>query len=270
MNHTTNASRPEGIPPQALTIAGSDSCGGAGIQADIKTMTLFGVQAATVLTAVTAQNTAGVHAVRGLDSQFVADQLDAVMDDLTVGAIKTGMLASAQLIETIADRLPDGKHPPLVLDPVMVATSGARLLESSAEKALIERLLPKACLITPNLPEAAVLTGLSEESPAEAMAERLLKAGCQAVLIKGGHRRDEQVVDQLFSGDGIIEFVHPRVAGELHGTGCSLSAAIAAGLAKGDSLAGATSTAIEWLHQRIQGRWLTRHGQIAMLDLAGR
>ncbi|MGY6589071.1 MAG: bifunctional hydroxymethylpyrimidine kinase/phosphomethylpyrimidine kinase [Wenzhouxiangella sp.] len=268
MHNTAPLVPPTPAPAQALSIAGSDSCGGAGIQADIKTMTLLGVEASTVLTAITAQNTRGVDAVLTLPASLVDQQLNAVLDDLDIRAIKTGMLSSEALVHAIAKRL--AQHPaiPLVLDPVMIATSGARLLEPAAEQAILEHLVPRAQLITPNLPEAAVLTGLDEDSPAESLAAALLDKGCQAVLIKGGHRRSGLVLDQLFFGDEQIAYTSARVDGELHGTGCTLAAGICAGLALGHDLPTATERAIEFLQQRIRQRWQTSPDGIAMLGFA--
>src|SRR5262245_22973478 len=176
--------------PIALTIAGSDSSGGAGIQADLKTFSAFGVYGASVLTALTAQNTRGVAAVDAVGASFVALQMEAVLSDLNVGAIKTGMLANARIVRTVADRLRADFARPIVVDPVMVATSGDVLLEPDAIDALKRQLVPMACLITPNLPEAARLLGVDEaasEAQAVAQAQVLLSLGCRAVLLKGGH-----------------------------------------------------------------------------------
>ncbi|MGY6631702.1 MAG: bifunctional hydroxymethylpyrimidine kinase/phosphomethylpyrimidine kinase [Wenzhouxiangella sp.] len=268
MHNTARHSTPPVGPAQALTIAGSDSCGGAGIQADIKTMTLLGVEASSVLTAITAQNTRGVDAVLTLPPDLIDQQLTAVISDLDIRAVKTGMLSSAAVVETVARRLAEHAAIPLVLDPVMVATSGARLLEPAAERAILSQLVPRAHLITPNLPEAAVLTGLDADSPAETLAAALMDLGCQAVLIKGGHRAGGLVLDQLFIGDEQIDFTSARVDGELHGTGCTLAAGICAGLALGHDLANATARAIEFLQRRIGQRWQTRPGGIAMLGFA--
>ena len=270
MHNTTPLETSPSRPAQALSIAGSDSCGGAGIQADIKTMTLLGVEASTVLTAITAQNTRGVDAVLTLPAELVDQQLRAVLSDLDIRAIKTGMLSSETLVRTIAERLSEQETIPLVLDPVMVATSGARLLEPAAEQAIRDHLVPRARLITPNLPEAAVLTGLSEDSPAEALAAALMNLGCQAVLIKGGHRRSGLVLDQLFTGNDQVDFTSARVDGELHGTGCTLAAGICASLALGHDLTTATARAIEFLQQRIGQRWQTEPDGIAMLGFASR
>ncbi len=268
MHNTASPSTSPAQPVQALSIAGSDSCGGAGIQADIKTMTLLGVEASTALTAITAQNTRGVDSVLTLPVELVDQQLTAVLGDLRIRAIKTGMLSSAPLIERIAKRLGEFPAIPLVLDPVIVATSGARLLDPAAEQAILDHLLPRARLITPNLPEAAALTGLSEDSPAETLAAALMDHGCEAVLIKGGHRQGGLVLDQLFIGTEQIDYTSSRVDGELHGTGCTLAAGICAGLALGHDLPLATARAIEFLQQRISQRWQTEPEGIAMLGFA--
>jgi hydroxymethylpyrimidine/phosphomethylpyrimidine kinase len=268
MNHKPDETLPLQPLGHALTIAGSDACGGAGIQADIKTMTCFGVEAASVLTAITAQNTLGVHGVRTLEVDFVLAQLDAVLDDLPVGAAKTGMLANAGIIEGLAGRLENRRELALVIDPVMVATSGARLLDESAETVLKERLLPLATLLTPNLPEARVLTGSPDDTPTEALAERLLAMGCKAVLIKGGHASGERVEDGLFTPQGHQRYSHPRLMVSVHGTGCALSAAITALLARGLSLEEAVGAAIDWLHALMPNCWKPRKGPLAMLPLA--
>ncbi|MGE0630305.1 MAG: bifunctional hydroxymethylpyrimidine kinase/phosphomethylpyrimidine kinase [Hyphomicrobiaceae bacterium] len=243
-------------PPIALTIAGSDSSGGAGIQADLKTFTALGIYGASVLTALTAQNTTGVSAVHTPPADFVRAQIKAVFDDLKVGAAKTGMLANAAIIEAVADELE--KHPgvPLVVDPVMVATSGDRLLDTAAVDVLIKRLLPRATLLTPNLPEAAALLGLPEATDietAEAQAQALVASGCRAVLVKGGHFEDSAAVDVLaIAGEPPVHISAPRIAtSNTHGTGCTLSAAIAALLADGLSLKDAVRGGKTYLSQAI-------------------
>ncbi len=248
-----------------LTVAGSDSCGGAGIQADLKTFTRHGVEGASVLTAITAQNTVGVTSVETLPPGFVRAQLDAVLADLPIRAAKTGMLANAPIIETLTEclsRLPEVK---LVIDPVMVATSGARLLDRNAEQALIEHLLPRAALITPNLPEAAALTGLPEDSRPERLAEVILATGCNAVLIKGGHGHGNRIEDLLVSASGHSTIAHERVDKRIHGTGCALSAAITARLGRGEELESAVHESIEWLQRMIADSWQPLKGELAML-----
>jgi hydroxymethylpyrimidine/phosphomethylpyrimidine kinase len=237
----------------ALTIAGSDSGGGAGIQADLKTFSALGVYGASVLTAVTAQNTVAVSDVHPIPNATVAAQLVAVLGDIRVDAIKIGMLGDASLIETVAGALADYRGP-MVLDPVMVAKSGARLLPDAARAALIAHLLPRADLLTPNLPEAAVLLGCAEARDDRAMQQqgaRLHEMGVGAVLMKGGHGRGETCTDWLI-GDEVIRLDAPRIATRnTHGTGCTLSSAIAAGLAQGLDLPEAVSSAHGWLHRAI-------------------
>jgi hydroxymethylpyrimidine/phosphomethylpyrimidine kinase len=240
----------------ALTIAGSDSGGGAGIQADLKTFSAFGVYGASVLTAITAQNTRAVTAVEAVSPAIVAAQVDAVLDDIRIDAIKIGMLGAPAMVEAVAGRL-RGRAQPVVLDPVMVAKSGAALLEAAAVAALRDRLLPLASVVTPNLPEAARLLRCAPAADAaemEAQGRRLLALGPAAVLIKGGHGRGAICADVLLVGDGpALVLEAPRVATRnTHGTGCSLSAAIAAGLAKGQRLPDAVRAAHAWLQGAIR------------------
>jgi len=242
--------------PVALSIAGSDSGGGAGVQADLKSFSALGVYGATVLSALTAQNTRTVSAIHDVPPAFVTAQLHAVLDDLTVDAIKIGMLSSVAIIEAVAEVLANHPDIPVVLDPVMIAKSGPALLAEDAHGALLERLCPLATLLTPNLPELAILCGQAEAcSEAEALAQaRVLgpDTGGAAVLAKGGHRDGDEVVDLLVHAGGTIRHVHPRtVTRNTHGTGCSLSAAIAAHLAKGDALVPAVSDSIAWLQRAI-------------------
>ncbi|GGE15392.1 hydroxymethylpyrimidine/phosphomethylpyrimidine kinase [Aureimonas endophytica] len=234
----------------ALTIAGSDSGGGAGIQADLKTFSALGVFGASAITAVTAQNTRGVTLVEDLSPAMVGAQIDAVLSDLAVGAIKIGMVSRAETARAIADGLRrHGRR--AVLDPVMVATSGDRLLRADAVAALRSELLPLADLVTPNLPEAAILSDLplaEDEAAMRLQAERILEAGPKAVLMKGGHGRGATSTDLLFDGDRLLRFEAPRLATTHdHGTGCTLSAAIAAGLAKGLGLEAAVGEAKAYL-----------------------
>ena len=224
----------------ALTIAGSDSSGGAGIQADLKTFSALGVYGASAITALTAQNTRGVEAVHIVPPDFVLAQIGAVARDLKVGAIKIGMLATSAVIEAVAEGLKDFPGVPVVLDPVMVAASGDVLLDEEAVATLRSVLLPRATLITPNLPEAAKLLGTAEAKDEREMGEqvRQLRAiGAKAVLIKGGHAEGAKAVDLYVDGEGEMRLEAPRVATRnTHGTGCTLSSAIAAELAKGASL----------------------------------
>lgn len=232
--------------PIALTIAGSDSSGGAGIQADIKTFSALGVYGASVLTALTAQNTRGVDAVMTVPPDFIARQLAAVADDLAIGAVKTGMLGDVATVSAVAEGLRRHKLAPLVVDPVMVATSGDVLLVPEAIDAVRCELIPLADVLTPNLHEAARLT---DEKPAGTeddmlrQGRALLALGARAVLVKGGHSSGD-AVDILVTPDGYRRYVAPRVATRhTHGTGCTLSAAIAAGLARGDALPDAVARA---------------------------
>lgn len=238
----------------ALTIAGSDSGGGAGIQADIKTFSALGVYAASVITAVTAQNTHGVTAVEDISEAVIRAQIRAVLEDIAVNAIKIGMVSRSETILAIAEELARPTYP-IILDPVMVATSGDRLLREDAIEALITSLVPKATIITPNLPEAALLTGTPlAETRAEMIrqAEIILNAGAGAVLIKGGHGGGNDSVDLLMEHSGVTEFSAPRVdTRNDHGTGCTLAAAITAGLAGGLSLQRAVHNAKTYLQQAL-------------------
>jgi len=240
------------LVPIALTIAGSDSGGGAGIQADLKTFSALGVYGASVITALTAQNTRAVTLVEAASPAMIAAQIAAVFDDLDVRALKLGMLGGAEAIETVAQALA-GQKLPLVLDPVMVAKSGDRLLPPDALQTLRRALLPLATLVTPNLPEAA---DLLDTSPARTEAEMIAQGhalrnmGAQAVLMKGGHGTGTTCVDLLVEEGGITRLTAPRLATvNTHGTGCTLSAAIAAGLAQGLALGEAVACA----HAYLQG-----------------
>jgi len=245
------------VPPRLLTIAGSDSGGGAGIQADLKTFDAHGVYGMSVVTAVTAQNTRAVTAVHEIPPEVVAAQIDAVFDDIGVDAVKIGMLSSVTIVEVVAGRLAQwqarGAHPPVVLDPVMVAKSGDLLLRNDAVAALIRELLPLATLVTPNLPEAARLSAMdvTREGSRYEVARHLAERG-PAVLIKGGHGEGDELSDLLFDGQRFHRFAGRRIeTTSTHGTGCTLSAAIAARLARGDDLATAVEDAIEYLRGAI-------------------
>jgi hydroxymethylpyrimidine/phosphomethylpyrimidine kinase len=235
------------MTPIAVTIAGSDSGGGAGIQADLKTFSALGVYGASVITALTAQNTIGVTAIHDVPAEFVGAQIDAVFSDLKVGAAKIGMLSQAPVIEVVAAGLERWKQVNVVLDPVMAAASGDRLLAPQAIATLRRVLLPRALVITPNLPEAAALLDTSiasNETEMRAQAERLLGLGAKAVLIKGGHGQGAESVDLLVEASAEVRFAAQRIdTMNSHGTGCTLSSAIAAGLAKGLSLAEAVGGA---------------------------
>ena len=241
--------------PIALTIAGSDSSGGAGIQADLKSFAAFGVYGASVITALTAQNTQGVRGIHPVPSDFVTAQLEAVFDDLDVLAVKIGMVAQPATIEAIAAGLSRWKPKHVVLDPVMVATSGDRLLSEQAIERLRSDLFPLATLITPNLLEAAALLEenvAANEAAIAAQGRRLLALGARAVLIKGGHGQGSESIDYLFTADDVMAFPAPRIPTKnTHGTGCSLSSAIAANLAKGEPLEQAVGHAKTWISAAI-------------------
>ena len=236
------------MPARALTIAGSDSGGGAGIQADIKAFSAMGVYGASVVTAVTAQNSKAVTAIHPIPDDIVAAQIKAVLDDIQIDAIKIGMLGAPSLIAAVAEALA-GFEGPIVLDPVMVAKSGDTLLADTAIDALKTQLFKRATVVTPNLPEAAKLVGAGST---QAQAEALLELGVGAVLIKGGHADGQICTDQLVTQKVTEDFSAQRVnTRNTHGTGCSYSSAIAAGLAQGLALQEAVSRAHLWLHQAI-------------------
>jgi hydroxymethylpyrimidine/phosphomethylpyrimidine kinase len=239
-------------PPRLLTIAGSDSGGGAGIQADLKTFAAHGGYGMSVIAALTAQNTREVRAVLEVPTEMVAAQIDAVLDDIGADAVKIGLLASAEVIRAVADRLRfhlTGTATPIVLDPVMVAKSGARLLREDAVEALATDLLPLATLVTPNVPELEALTGLPAATEEERLrAAEALAARGPAVLAKGGHAEGEEVVDLLLEGGRVHRFTHPRIhSTSTHGTGCTLSSAIAARLGAGEDLPRAVEGAVRYL-----------------------
>ena len=240
--------------PIALTIAGSDSSGGAGIQADLKTFCALGVYGASVITALTAQNTRTVSLIEPATPAMISAQIRAVFDDLSVRAVKLGMVGDAEAIQTVAKGLA-GRDVPVVLDPVMVAKSGDRLLPQDALDTLRRALLPLAHVLTPNLPEAADLLGCApaENEPEMArQAQALLGLGPQAVLMKGGHGTGDTCVDLLVTADGITRLTAPRqITRNTHGTGCTLSAAIAAGLAQGMALPSAVRRAHTYLQAAI-------------------
>ena len=235
------------MTPIAVTIAGSDSGGGAGIQADLKTFSALGVYGASVVTALTAQNTRGVTAIHDVPADFVTAEIDAVFSDLAVTAVKIGMVSQRPVIEAIAAGLDRWKQQKVVLDPVMIATSGDKLLAPDAIAVLERLLLPRAIVVTPNLPEAAALLDAPiarSEDEMRAQGERLIGRGARAVLMKGGHGEGAESVDLLVEPGGCIRLPAARVATRnTHGTGCTLSSAVAAGLAKGMPLAEATRAA---------------------------
>jgi hydroxymethylpyrimidine/phosphomethylpyrimidine kinase len=237
-----------------LSIAGSDPSGGAGIQADLKTAAALGVYGATVITALTAQNTVGVTGVHAVPARFVAEQYAAVVTDLDVRAVKIGMLGSAEVVEAVAAMLHQRPVPAVVLDPVMVATSGDRLVPEDAAAAIRELLVPMASLVTPNVPEAEVLSGARIGSPddLEAAGRALLALGPGAVLAKGGHLDGDRCVDVLVSADGVRRFDAPRVrTRHTHGTGCTLSSAIASYMVRGRDLPDAVASAKDYLTRAL-------------------
>jgi hydroxymethylpyrimidine/phosphomethylpyrimidine kinase len=238
----------------ALTIAGSDSGGGAGIQADLKTFQQFGVFGTTVVVALTAQNTRGVRAVEPVSPHMVAAQLAALADDLPPDALKTGMLANAALVRLVAGTIRATGWGPLVVDPVMVSTSGDRLLAPDAEASVRDLLLPLAALVTPNLDEAAVLAGgeVRDVAGMERAGAALVELGAAAALVKGGHLPGERLTDVLVTPTGVRRFEHRRIpTGSTHGTGCTLSAATAAGLALGRPLEIAVEDALEFVRRAM-------------------
>jgi hydroxymethylpyrimidine/phosphomethylpyrimidine kinase len=219
--------------PAALSIAGSDSGGGAGIQADLKAFARVGVHGMTAITAITAQNTVGVEAVQAINPRVIVAQVKAVAEDIGVDAVKVGMLGTAETVEAVVEALAYVGEAPVVIDPVMVAESGAVLLDQGARVALIERLLPLTAVATPNIPEARVLTGLGEEASQEELARAVLGLGPKAVVVTGGH--SEELVDLFFDGEQVVEIPgerHPD--GASHGSGCTHSSGLAAYLARGE------------------------------------
>lgn len=263
---------------RVLIVAGSDSGGGAGIQADIKAVTALGGYAMTAITALTAQNTLGVHGVQPTPLDFIAQQIDVVVDDLGIDCVKTGMLATTEVIETVADRL-DAKaaKAAVVVDPVMVAKGGHPLLAAAAVAAMREIMVPRASLLTPNVPEAVALTGLTIAGGDDLRraGEALLAQGASAVLMKGGHLDGPQVTDLLVAPDGVTVFEGPRIATRhTHGTGCTTASAIAAGLAQGMDLAAAVGRARAYVQVAIasapgygHGHGPLNHVHTVMADL---
>ena len=247
----------------ALTVAGSDSGSGAGIQADLKTFAAHGVYGVSAITAVTAQNTQGVSAVQVLKPATVLSQIGAIVTDFTVSALKTGMLANATIVEAVARAIRSAQLGPLVVDPVMMAKSGDRLLDERAHAALAGELLPLAALVTPNLPEAEILAGMSVrtlEDQREA-ARRIVALGARAVVVKGGHAASAEIVDVLFDGATFTEFRTERVAGtSTHGTGCTFSAAITAQLALGRGIQEAIPLAQAYVAKAIRNAPGLGHG----------
>jgi hydroxymethylpyrimidine/phosphomethylpyrimidine kinase len=245
------------VLPRVLVIAGSDSGGGAGIQADIKTVTMLGGYAATAITALTAQNTLGVFGVLPIEPSFVRDQIRVVLDDIGADAIKTGMLHSREVIDAVASELEArAGNTPVIVDPVLVAKGGAALLRTDAKDALVLRLFPLAALITPNIPEAEVLTGLSARSTEDLprLADALQALGASAVLVKGGHLPGDTLMDLLRTSDGEeYRFEGPRIqTRSSHGTGCTLASAIACGVAEGMTLVSAVERARRFVVRALE------------------
>ena len=240
---------------RVLIIAGSDSGGGAGLQADLKAVTALGGFAATAVTAVTVQNTLGVSGVLPVPAEMVTAQARAVLDDIGADALKTGMLGDVAMVETVAAILDSVRDIPAVVDPVMTAKGGAALLAAEAMDAVRSLMIPRAWLLTPNAPEAGALTGLAVESTDDLRraGEALLKAGAQAVLMKGGHVAGDRLIDILMTPEGETAFEGPRIATRhTHGTGCTLASACAAGLAQGLSLTEAVARAWDYVHRAIE------------------
>ena len=240
--------------PVALTIAGSDSSGGAGIQADLKTFHAFGVFGTSALTAITAQNTRGVTAVHAIPGDIVREQIHLVATDFTIKACKTGMLATRELVQLVAETIRQEKLQNYVLDPVMVATSGDRLLDRNAETAVLEHLLPLCSVVTPNLDEASILVGsqVVDEKTMRQAAVTLVGHGARAALIKGGHMTADVIVDVFYDGSDFTVYRKQKLeTTNTHGTGCTLSAAISAGLAHGWEMGDAVSRALRFVERAI-------------------
>lgn len=260
---------PTNRPLCVLTIAGSDSGGGAGIQADLKTFAAHGVHGLSAIAALTAQHTRGVTAVHVPPVAFLRAQIDACFDDFDIHAVKLGMLASAEVIHAVADALEAHRPAHVVLDPVMVATSGARLLADDAHEALRTRLLPLSTLLTPNIPEAEMLLGrtIGDADAADAALAALRDLGAQAVLLKGGHLDEgDTIVDRYDDGRTDAEFIHGRLAIDAHGTGCTLASAIAANLCRGLNLLTACEASIDYVHRALALGHAPGRGEVVVLD----
>ena len=255
-------------PPSVLTIAGSDSGGGAGIQADLKTFAAHDIHGLSAIAALTAQHTRGVTAVHAPPVAFLLAQIDACFDDFDVRAVKIGMLATAEIVTVVADALALRPDVPVVLDPVMIATSGAKLLDDDALGALRTRLIPRAAVLTPNMPEAELLLGhpIIDAAAAGAARDALRALGAQGVLLKGGHLDEgDEVVDRY--ADAGTAFAHraPRMAIDGHGTGCTLSSAIAARIARGDTPADACRGAIDYVHAAMRAAYRPGNSDVSVL-----
>ena len=259
-------------PPSTLTIAGSDSGGGAGIQADLKTFAAHGVHGLSALAALTAQHTRGVTAVHAPPVAFLRAQIDACFDDFDVRSVKIGMLATAEIVETVADVLAQHADVPVVLDPVMIATSGAKLLDDDALDALRTRLIPRARVLTPNLPEAELLLGhgIATGADAQTALVALRALGAHGVLLKGGHLDEgDEVVDRYADAGAHFEHRAPRLDIDGHGTGCTLSSAIAARLALGDDAAAACRAGIGYVHRAMRDAYRPGCSDVSVLGHLG-
>jgi hydroxymethylpyrimidine/phosphomethylpyrimidine kinase len=254
-------------PPITLTIAGSDSGGGAGIQADLKTFHAHGVHGLSVIAAITSQNTRGVTAVHPVPLAHIRSQLDAVFDDFPIAAVKTGMLGNAATVRLVAKELRKRKPAWLVVDPVMISTSGSRLLDEDAVAAVIHELIPLADVLTPNLPEAEALLGYPLKTPKQLAkaGEALLALGARGVLLKGGHGRGSKVIDRYIDARGVMEIHHPRLAREGHGTGCTLASAVAAELAKGATPRQAVRRAVAYVQRALKNGYRPGGGSAFVL-----
>ena len=248
----------------ALTIAGSDSGGGAGIQADLKTFAAFGVYGTSAITAITAQNTIGITSAMALSADVVTAQIEAVAGDITIHATKVGMLATSAIVEAVAAAIEELDLPLVVLDPVLVSKSGVRLLDDDGVQGMCVELLPRAFVVTPNLPEAEVLSGKRIVSPDDAReaARRIHGMGARSVIVTGGHGAGDPIVDLLFDGHTFHEFRTPRIDTQnTHGTGCTFASAVAAGLALGHPLPEAASRAQQYVAGAIRHALAIGHGQ---------
>ena len=250
-----------------LTIAGSDSGGGAGIQADLKTFAAHGLHGLTAIAALTAQNTRGVQAIHVPPPTFLQAQLHSVFTDFDIRAVKIGMLANARIIDVVADALEKHRPKHVVLDPVMVSSSGHALLEPRAIRRLVERLFPMASVLTPNIDEAALLLGhdIGDDDQAEGALVELLAMGTKAVLLKGGHLSGNKIIDRLDTGKALYEFEHPRLKVSGHGTGCTLASAITANLALGKPLPDACAAAGEYVFKALKGAYSPGKGGLSVL-----
>lgn len=250
-----------------LSIAGSDSGGGAGIQADLKTFAAHGVHGLSAIAALTAQNTRGVHAIHVPPAAFLQAQLDALFGDFDIRAVKIGMLANARIIDSVADALEKHRAGHVVLDPVMVSSSGHALLDPRAVNRLTRRLLPLATVLTPNVDEAALLLAhpIASDEDAEAALAELLALGANAVLLKGGHLPGKTVIDRLSTGKAQHQFEHPRLRISGHGTGCTLASAIAANLALGMKLPTACAKAADYVHAALKLAYSPGKGGLSIL-----